>query len=499
MKTIRYKQFISCLPVDTKTVIDYSFSMFKDIEKKDIYINKNKQKIKEIDKAYLSLFLAFLTINTDIKKYFYENAVDRDIVLEFLENYNDKLIFPIEMKPIYEDEKEKIFLEQFSFLEKLVETKNKITIEKLANYVFSNNDISKILDIFFKETYKDIENAREHKSIKGLRNNEEKVIELKNNSETSIASKKEIEIEKETTILDKYGISYNKKYDLHQAISREQEIRNIQIALMTPSKRSVVLVGPPGVGKRTIVESLAKNIKEETNIPDSFKDKKIIEIDISSIIAGTSFRGQFEERVKEILDEAKNNNNIILFINDIHKGINAGEEENRIDFVSMLNNYLSRGELSLIATTTKEAYENIILPNNISNKLWKITVDEPTIDVVEEILYSCIPEMSEITKVKFPNDENGRFMIKIIAQTTSKEKRGYFSSGNNPDLAKGILERTFAIASINNHKSVEKEDLIEAIETDESISKEAREKQANILRQTIPKIENNIIKLKLIK
>jgi len=508
MKKEGYKSFLKSLPIDTRIIIDYAISIYKDLEEQEMFISNKTQKIDKVDKAYLSILLSLLTVNTTAKKYLQDNSVDRETLLEFIEAYNKNILITLEMKIIPEEEKNRIFNEAFFFLKNLTqneEISRFLTPEKLTYMILKNNENSNVIDEFYKETYTDIETAKEHKSFIGLEkadDNIELYYQEEFNEIEEVETSKETETlpKKENVMFNDFGNNISNQKKLTTAIDRNQELRNIQIALMTPSRKGVILVGEPGVGKRTIVESLAKNINEG-NVPQGLKDKEIIEIEIASLLAGTTYRGDFEERVKTILDTARDNENIILFINDIHKGINNSEEENKLDFVSMLNTYLSKGEISVIATTTKEAYNNIILPNNISNKLWKITVEEPSIEVVEEILHNCVDKIGKITGISFPIDETRDYIIKEIVDISSKEKRGYFSSGNNPLLAKGILERTFAIASINNHKKVELTDLIEAIETDETLSKDSREKKAKSISQNqIPaRNQNNIIKLQLIK
>lgn len=512
MKNTQYRQFINTLPVDTKTIIEYSISVFKDLENKKLVVSEKDDSnftkftpLTETDKAFLAIFISLLTVNSSAKEFMNANNVNRDTLLEFLENANDHFILPIGMKQLPEEEKEKTYSSKFYFLKTLLHDENleteRLSPEVLTYLILNNNKISSVIDKFYSQTYKGITSSSEHRSFIEL--SKEFSIHEKNNREKE-ESKPNKKIAR-NGLIDEIGVNISKKRNLPKAIGRNNEMRNIQIALKTPSKKGVILVGEAGVGKRAIVEGLARDIRDG-NVPEGLKDKEIIEIDLASLVAGTSYRGQFEERVKTILNEAKEDPNIILFIDGIHNGINGSEEESKLDFVSMLSGYLARGEISVIATTNKDAFVNIFLPNeNISARLWKISVEEPTPEVVEEILYSSIDEISQITGVRFPEDTDRReFMIKSIVDITSKEKRGYFASGNNPDLARGILERTFAIASINEHSEVEEIDLVEAIQTDETLSKDAREKQANRIRQSIPKKnddgqKSNIISIQLLK
>lgn len=510
MKSTQYKNFIKTLPVDTRTIVEYAISIFKDLETKKIIISKKDDTnftkfstLTEIDKAFLAIFISLLTVSNEAKVVFGQNGVNRDTVLEFLEKSNEKVVIPLSISQLSEEEKEKIYCSRFYFLNTILNDENikteTLTPEMLAYLILNNNEITSIFDIFYNQTYKNIEKAQEHESFKELSKRFLQIykVPLKMPEKISQESKEDRET------LDEYGINISMQDNLHPSIGRENELRNIQIALKTPSKRGVILVGEPGVGKRNIVEGLALKIKNK-DVPIGLQNKEIIEIDLATLIAGTSYRGQFEERVKKILNEAKNNSNIILFIDGIQNGI-SGEENNKLDFVSMLSGYLARGEISVIATTTKDAYTNIFLPNEIiSSRLWKISIEEPSLEIVEQILYECLDELIEKTGVSFPNDnERKSFLIKSIVEITSKEKRGYFAYGNNPDLARGILERTFAIASINDHNEVEEIDLVEALQTDETLSKDARERQAAKIRATIPfekkQEADNIVPIQLLQ
>lgn len=188
--------------------------------------------------------------------------------------------------------------------------------------------------------------------------------------------------EKSTTEnLDKYSRDYtklarNNKFD--PIIGREKEIERIIEILSRRTKNSPCLVGDPGVGKTAIVEGLAQKIAEG-NIPSTLKDKKIINLDLSSMVAGSKYRGEFEERMKKALEEVKNDGNIILFIDEIHTIIGAGAAEGAIDASNILKPSLARGEIQLIGATTMDEYRKHIEKDAAFERRFQpVKVEEPS-------------------------------------------------------------------------------------------------------------------------
>lgn len=187
--------------------------------------------------------------------------------------------------------------------------------------------------------------------------------------------------EKSTTEnLDKYGrdftkLAKNNKFD--PIIGREREIDRIIQILSRRTKNSPCLVGDPGVGKTAIIEGLAQKIAEG-NIPATLKDKKIISLDLSSMVAGSKYRGEFEERMKKALKEVQTDGNIILFIDEIHTIIGAGAAEGAIDASNILKPSLARGEIQLIGATTLEEYRKYIEKDTAFERRFQpVKVEEP--------------------------------------------------------------------------------------------------------------------------
>lgn len=199
-----------------------------------------------------------------------------------------------------------------------------------------------------------------------------------------------MEEEDKTPVLEKYGRNINeeiKKRKVDPVIGRDEEIRSITKILSRKTKNNPVLIGEPGVGKTAIVEGLAQRI-EKGDVPSSLRNKTIWELNLSSLIAGAKYRGEFEERLKKVLDEIKKSEgNTIMFIDEIHMIVGTGAIEGAMDVGNILKPMLARGEIHVIGATTLNEYRKYIEKDGaLERRFQKIIVHEPTIEDTITIL-----------------------------------------------------------------------------------------------------------------
>jgi len=248
-----------------------------------------------------------------------------------------------------------------------------------------------------------------------------------------------------TPVLDKFSkdlVSLAEKGKLDPVIGRETELNRIIEILSRRIKNNPILLGEPGVGKTAIVEGLAERIASG-KVPYSLKKKRIVQLDISSIVAGTKYRGEFEERMKKILDEVKRTNGqVILFIDEIHTVIGAGAAEGAIDAASILKPSLARGEIKVIGATTYDDYRKYIERDPAFERRFQpVQVDEPSLEETKQILIGLRPIYEKFHNVKIADDA-----IEAAAILTKKYVKQRFL----PDKAIDALDETCAKVRLAN-------------------------------------------------
>jgi ATP-dependent Clp protease ATP-binding subunit ClpC len=281
------------------------------------------------------------------------------------------------------------------------------------------------------------------------------VEETPNNGNTKTKQK---EPKSKTPILDNFSIDLcqaARNGDIDPIVGRAKEIERVAQILSRRRKNNPVLIGEPGVGKSAIVEGLAKLIVEG-NVPQVLLDKRIMALSLTSLVAGTKFRGQFEERLKALIEEIKAQDDIIIFIDEIHTIIGAGNPTGNMDAANILKPALARGELQCIGATTMDEYrESIENDGALERRFQKIIVEPPTPEETREILTMLAPIYGEY--------HNVTFTTKALDLCVSLAAR-FISDRYFPDKAIDILDEAGARSQIKTELPIEIKNLQHAIE-----------------------------------
>jgi ATP-dependent Clp protease ATP-binding subunit ClpC len=248
----------------------------------------------------------------------------------------------------------------------------------------------------------------------------------------------------DTPVLDNFGTDITRaalENRLDPVVGREKEIERIAQILSRRKKNNPVLIGDPGVGKSAIVDGLALRITQK-KVSRALFDKRVIALDMASIVAGTKYRGQFEERIKAILNELSKNPNIILFIDEIHTIVGAGGAAGSLDAANMLKPALARGEIQCIGATTLDEYrKNIEKDGALERRFQKVIVDPTTPEETLQILRNIKERYEEHHNVRYTDEA-----LKACVKLTER----YVSDRTFPDKAIDALDEAGARVHISN-------------------------------------------------
>ena len=294
--------------------------------------------------------------------------------------------------------------------------------------------------------------------------------EPKNNSKTG------------TPTLDKFSRDFTKASKdgiFDPIIGREKEIERIIQILSRRTKNNPVLIGDPGVGKTAVIEGLAQKISSG-NVPELLKTKRVLSLDMNSVVAGTKYRGEFEERMKKILEELKKSKNIILFIDEIHTIIGAGGSDGALDASNILKPALSRGEIQVVGATTMDEYRRYIEKSAaLERRFQPVHVEEPTEEEAIRMLHGLRDKYEAHHSVKITNEA-----IEAAVRLSAR----YISDRFLPDKAIDLLDESASKIRLLSYTApprvteIEKEleDLVK--EKEEAIKTESFEK-AGVIKQ----------------
>ena len=286
-----------------------------------------------------------------------------------------------------------------------------------------------------------------------------------------------------TPVLDRYSrdlTALAREGKLDPVIGRETEIQRVIQILSRRTKNNPCLIGEPGVGKTAVVEGLAQMIAAG-NIPETIADKRVVTLDLSGMVAGSKYRGEFEERIKRVLSEVMENGDVLLFIDEIHTIIGAGGAEGALDASNILKPSLARGELQLIGATTIEEYRKYIEKDSaLERRFQPVTVEEPAEDETYEILKGLRGHYEEHHNVTI-TDEALKAAVKLSAR--------YINDRFLPDKAIDLIDEASSKLRLTNFvepaqiKELEQEIAALERQKEAAIKAEAYEKAGEIKKK----------------
>lgn len=294
------------------------------------------------------------------------------------------------------------------------------------------------------------------------------------------------EKKKELKFLSSYCTNLSQKAadgQLDTIIGRDKEIARVVQILSRRTKNNPCLIGEPGVGKTAIAEGIAQRINEG-NVPFNLEDKKVYLLDLTALVAGTQFRGQFESRVKGLVDEVKREGNIILFIDEVHNLVGAGDSEGSMNAANILKPALSRGEVQVIGATTFGEYRKYIEKDSaLERRFQPVTVSEPTIEDTVDVLLGIKKHYEEYHKVHISD-----YLIRVCAVLSER----YITDRFLPDKAIDLMDEGCARACIRSPEIAEYAKLCKEISVLEEMEKNISE-QSEIDYQALAEVKGKLI------
>lgn len=257
-----------------------------------------------------------------------------------------------------------------------------------------------------------------------------------------INKSKKIRKSKKNLLVDEYGLNLNNEVvanKIDPVIGRENEVQRVIEILCRRTKNNPLLIGDAGVGKTAVIEEIARKIVDG-EVPNKLLNKRVVSVSMASLVSGTKYRGEFEERVTKLLNEIEEVNDVIVFIDEIHTLVGAGGAEGAIDASNILKPALARGKINVIGATTTEEYKKFIENDKaLSRRFQTVIIDEPNNEKVTDILMKLKPIYEKYHKVVIDDE-----IIKLIVKLSDK----YLYNRKNPDKAIDVLDEVCAKVAI---------------------------------------------------
>lgn len=447
------------------------FSSFNE-EAQKVLINAKKE-MQEMKHPYVGsehLFLALLKLKGDVSKKLNEFGITYP-------KFKDKLIELVGM-----GKEENSWFLYTPLLKRVMETALLISKESSKSEVTPEHLLFAILE------------EGEGVAVRVLNKLSVDISDLQDYFSTKLSSKKKNG--KKKLLVEEFGVDLTKKAihnELDPVVGREKEIKRIMEILCRRGKNNPLLIGDAGVGKTALVEELARLIVQE-KVPDKLRNKRIISVSIATLVSGTKYRGEFEERVTKMLKELETGDDIILFVDEIHTLMGAGGAEGAIDAANIFKPALARGKIRLIGATTTEEYKQTIEKDRAMDRRFQtVFVYEPDGEEIYHILEKLRPIYETYHNVKIRDSE-----LKLIIELSNK----YIYDRKQPDKAIDILDEVCSKVSLLKHKkssklSSYKEELQKVLEEKNQYIVAQNFEKATMMRQREKEIMSKINQLEL--
>lgn len=292
-----------------------------------------------------------------------------------------------------------------------------------------------------------------------------------------------------------YEILNERDFVVDPAIGRDTEIRDAGATLLTGSLSPIIL-GESGVGKTAIIEGLAYRIKNGL-VPDALKNKYILKISPSAMVSGCIYRGQFEEKMQELIKYITTHPDVILYIDEVHTAYKTGSSEgSNNDMLNILKPYLENGSIKMICATTLGEYEEYLKNDNaFTRRLKPVIVNEPSNEILRDIIKSVIIKNEERSGLSFSSNVDIDYIIDILIKVTDKKHRTYKEMRYNPGLLISIIEEAYGYAQYDGMEEMDLKYIVNSLNKCENIYKTGREEASVKLQSLGNKKENSNCKV----
>lgn len=485
--------------------VNVSFS-FVDLSERQVFLNN-------IDKVYFSLFLAIFKVDCSARKIMADFGIDFEKFCSLLIDFDVKIldidVVAEKIKEVYDKKISPVINELFAQKYQYYGSEYLALALGDKNICYSRSIVEYMPLIFDKYAPLCGHNLRSYfykqAQLKNKAFNNDNLGECSkiDDSENRVSRKQKFERHKvkiTNGYLDEFSIDLTaEEYITNPAFGRENELEKLIVSILT-MEESPLLLGEAGVGKTAIAKGLAYMIQKGL-VPEVLKDKKILSLNLNALLAGTMYRGEFEERVDEILQELTDDKNIILFIDEFHvaKGL-GGSKGEPLDLINVLKPYLSENKITLIGATTKDEYQEYLASDRaFSRRFLGINIEEPTNEVLKIIINGSADKYRSFMGVDYNFDDADRDRIAdALIYATRDKARVYYDRGVNPDLALSLLKKSFAYAAYRDHECVSVDDICEAILNFERLNPTTREDSVSFLKKQFSE-EKKFAKCKVVE